>query len=308
MQDSDWDDLRFFLAVARAGSLSGAAKRLKVNHSTVLRRLGSLEAKLGVRLYERLPTGYAMTHAGETLRDRLAGIEEQVEAAQRLVGGLDLKLSGAIRLTSTDTLIHGLLMPYLAEFHRRHPAIQLQIVVNNTFLSLTKREADVAVRPSNRPPENLVGRCVGQIQSAIYASRRYLEQHGRKKDWTEYDWVAPDEALAHLAQAKWVRERIPEDKIVTRLDSLYGMTEAVRMGLGVGLLLCLNGDREAELARLAEPEHELDTQVWILTHPDLRNVARVKALMGFLYDELRRADFVRGERADRRPAPRSKRR
>jgi len=114
--------------------------------------------------------------------------------------------------------------------------------------------------------------------------------------------------LAHLAQAKWVRERIPEDKIVTRLDSLYGMTEAVRMGLGVGLLLCLNGDREAELARLAEPEHELDTQVWVLTHPDLRNVARVKALMGFLYDELRRADFVRGERADRRPAPRSKRR
>src|SRR5262245_3365195 len=142
MQDSDWDDLRFFLAVARAGSLSGAAKSLKVNHSTVLRRLSSLEAKLGVRLYERQPGGYVMTRNGEELRERLAGVEEQVEAAQRVVGGLDQKLAGTIRLTSTDTLIGRLLMPHLVQFRHRHPAIRLQIVLDNNFLSLTKREAD----------------------------------------------------------------------------------------------------------------------------------------------------------------------
>jgi DNA-binding transcriptional LysR family regulator len=309
MQDSDWDDLRFFLAVARAGSLSGAAKSLKVNHSTVLRRLGSLEGKLGVRLYERLPTGYVMTRAGQELRDRLAGVEEQVEAAQRLVSGLDLKLSGTIRLTSTDTLIRGLLMPHLAEFHRRHPAIQLQIVVNNTFLSLTKREADVAVRPSNRPPQNLVGRRVGQIQTAIYASKAYLGEHGQKKDWAEYHWVAPDEALAHLAQAKWVREHIREERIVARVDSLLGMAEAVRHGLGAGLLLCLVGDQEPDLVQLAAPNEELDTQVWVLTHPDLRNVARIKAITDHLYEQLSHSEFiVHRTPPDRGPSQRSKRR
>ena len=309
MQDSDWDDLRFFLAVARTGSLSGAAKNLKVNHSTVLRRLGSLEGKLGVRLYERLPTGYVMTRAGEVLRDRLTGVEQQVDAAQRLVSGLDLRLSGTIRLTSTDTLIRGLLTPYLAEFHRRHAAIQLQIVVNNTFLSLTKREADVAVRPSNRPPENLVGRRVGRIQTAIYASKAYLGEHGRNKDWAEYDWVAPDEALAHLAQAKWVRKHIPEDRIVARVDSLLGMAEAVRHGLGVGLLLCLLGDQESDLVRLAPPNEELDTQVWVLTHPDLRNVARIKALTDHLYEQLSHSEFIVQEPpTDRTPQDRSRRR
>jgi DNA-binding transcriptional LysR family regulator len=309
MQDSDWDDLRFFLAVARAGSLSGAAKSLKVNHSTVLRRLGSLEGKLGARLYERMPSGYVMTPAGEELRDRLAGVEQQVEAAQRLVGGLDLRLSGTIRLTSTDTLIRGLLMPYLAEFQRRHAAIQLQIVVNNAFLSLSKREADVAVRPSNRPPENLVGRRVGQIQTAIYASKAYLGEQGEKTDWSDYDWVAPDEALAHLAQAKWVRKHIAEERIVARVDSLLGMAEAVRGGLGVGLLLCLLGDQEPDLVRLAPPNKELDTLVWVLTHPDLRNVARIRALTDHLYEQLSRSEFiVRDPSTDRRPADRSKRR
>ena len=299
MQDSDWDDLRYFLAVERAGSLSGAAKRLNVNHSTVLRRLGSLEKKLGVRLYERLPTGYAMTRAGEALRDRLTGVAEQIEAAQRQLSGLDLKLSGTIRLTSTDTLIRGLLMPHLARFRQQYPGIRVQIVMNNTLLSLTKREADVAVRPSNRPPENLVGRRVGRIQTAIYASRAYLEANARRKDWIEHDWVAPDEGLAHLAQAKWVREHIPEERIATRVDSLVGMVEAVRHGLGVGMLLCLLGEPERELVRLAPPSAALDTQVWVLTHRDLRNVARIKALTDHLYEQLSRSDFILPtERAD----------
>ena len=308
MQDSDWDDLRFFLAVARAGSLSGAAKHLKVNHSTVLRRLGSLEGKLGVRLYERLPTGYVMTHAGEAFRDRLVGVEQQVEAAQRVISGLDQRLSGTIRITSTDTLIRGLVTPHLAEFRRRHSGIQLQIVVSNTFLSLTKREADVAVRPSNRPPENLVGRRVGQIQTAIYASKAYLDEHGRKKAWTEYHWVAPDEGLAHLAQARWVKERIPEERIVARVDSLLGMAEAVRHGLGVGPLLCLLGDQEPGLVRLAPPDAEFDTQVWVLTHPDLRHVARIRAITDHLYERLTRSRFV-VQRAplDRGSSQRSKR-
>lgn len=296
MQDTDWDDLRYFLAVARVGSLSGAAKHLNVNHSTVLRRLGGLENRLRARLFERMPTGYVMTPAGETLRERLRGLDDQIEAAQRQLSGLDLRLCGAIRVTSTDTLMHGLLTPYLAEFRKAHPGIQLQLVVNNTFLSLTKREADVAIRPSNKPPEHLIGRRIGRIQTAVYASRAYLRKNVKKMpketidetlDWSAFDWVAPDEGLAHLAQAKWVRTHVPAERIAVRVDSLLGMAAAVRQGMGLGLLLCLLAEQEREMVRVAGPFEEMDTQVWILTHPDLKSVARIKAFTDFLYERLR---------------------
>ena len=287
MRDLDWDDLRFFLAVSERGSISAAAKLLNVNHSTVLRRLASLEKRLGVRLFDRLPDGYEPTAQGDELRDRLRGVTEQIETAERSLSGRDLGLSGALRITTTDTLMHGLLMPYLAEFRALNPAIQMEIVINNTFLSLTRREADIAVRPSNSVPENLVGRRAGRLRTAIYASKSYLKKKAKKKEWAAHEWVAPDEALAHLAQAKWMRENIPEVRIAVRVDTLLGMVAAVRNGIGLGLLLCFLADDERDLVRLAEPADELDTDLWILTHPALKGVARIKALTDFLYQKLR---------------------
>ena len=290
MHNLDWDELRFFLAVHERGSISGAAKLLNVNHSTVLRRLASLEKRLGARLFDRLPDGYAMTAQGEELRNQLRGVSEQIETAQTRLRGRDVGLDGAIRITSTDTLMHGLLIPYLAEFRALHTAIQMEIAVNNTFLSLTRREADVAVRPSNTIPENLVGRRVGRLRSAIYASKTYLKRNRKKKQWAAHDWVSPDEALAHLAQAKWMRENIPEARIAARVDTLLGMVAAVRSGMGLGLLLCFLADDEKELVRLVEPADELDTDLWILSHPALKGVARIKALTDFLHDKLRASD------------------
>jgi DNA-binding transcriptional LysR family regulator len=287
MHELDWDDLRFFLAVSERGSISGAAKLLNVNHSTVLRRLGSLEKRLGARLFDRLPDGYEITAQGEELRNQLRGVSEQIETAQRRLSGRDLGLYGAIRITTTDTLMHGLLMPYLAEFRALHSAIQMEIAINNSFLSLTRREADVAVRPSNTIPENLVGRRVGRLHSAIYASKSYLKRNPKKKEWAAHDWVAPDEALAHLAQAKWMRENIPEARIAVRVDTLLGMIAAVRSGMGLGLLLCFLADAEKDLVRLAESAEELDTDLWLLSHPALKGVARIKALTDFLNDKLR---------------------
>ena len=290
MQDMDWDDLRFFLAVSERGSISAAAEFLNVNHSTVLRRLASLEKRLGARLFDRLPNGYELTAHGDELRNRLRGVTEQIESAQRSLSGRDLVLSGVIRITTTDTLMHGLLMPHLTEFRVLNPAIRMEIAINNTFLSLTQREADVAVRPSNIVPENLVGRRVGRLRTAIYASKSYLKKNEKKKEWAAHDWVGPEEALSHLAQAKWMRENIPEDRIVVRIDSLLGMVAAVRHGMGVGLLLSLLADDEKDLVRLAEPANELETDLWILTHPALKGVARIKAFTDFLYDRLRAND------------------
>jgi len=281
-----WDDLQYFLAVCRHSTIGGAARWLGVNHSTVLRRIASLEQALDQRLFDRLPSGYALTEHGHELAASLAGIAEQIETAQRRIAGGDLAIQGVIRLTSTDTLVHGLLMPYLAEFHARHPAVQLQIVINNSFLNLTQREADVAVRGSNRPPENLIGRRAGVIETALYASRGYLKSLGKSRGYEDYHWIAPDESLAHLESAKWMRQHVRPDRIVMRVDNLVGLVDAVAAGIGVGLLLCPLADRRRELVRIEEPMRQMDTQIWVLTHPDLKRVARIRALTDFLYERL----------------------
>jgi len=282
----DWADLQYFAAVVRSGSIAGAARALRVNHSTVLRRIASLEAALGVRLFDRLPGGYALTTEGNELNEQLAGLDEQVDAAQRRLTGRDAAITGTIRLTTTDTLLHGLLMPVLARFHAAHSGVQVQVAINNSFSSLTQREADVALRGSNRPPPNLVGRRVGDIQTALYASRAYLKSLGRHADIAAYRWVGSDESLAHLEQAKWLRRNVDEARVALRVDSLVGMVDAVAHGVGAGLLLCPLADARSELVRLAPPDPALDTQVWILTHPDLRQVARMRVFTQFVFDAL----------------------
>ena len=174
----------------------------------------------------------------------------------------------------------------LAEFQRLHPQVSLQLVINNSFLSLTQREADMAVRGSNRPPDNLIGRCVGRIQTAVYASRAYLADKPAQLPWAEHLWVGTDESLAHLEQSAWLAAQVPDERVLTRSDSLVGMLECVRQGMGAGLLLCPLAQAHAELVRLAEAEPALDTQVWLLSHPDLRKVARIRALSDFLYQRL----------------------
>nr|AQQ74871.1 hypothetical protein [uncultured bacterium] len=291
MHDVDWDDLRFFLSVASHGSISAAAKHLRTSHSTVLRRLASLERNLGARLFKRLPSGYAITPAGEQLRERLASVPELIDSAQRQLSGLDTRPSGTIRITSTDTLMHGLLMPMLADFRRAYPDIRLQLVVNNAFLSLTKREADVAIRPTSRPAENLVGRKVGRIQTALYASKAYWRKNS-KSALEEQAWVVPDDSLSHLAQARWTAQHVPSHRIAASADTLVGMLSAVRAGLGIGMLLTLLADRDDQLVRIRDPEPQLDTDVWILTHTDLRHVPRIKLFTDFIHERLRASDAI----------------
>jgi DNA-binding transcriptional LysR family regulator len=148
----------------------------------------------------------------------------------------------------------------------------------------------VAVRPSNTPPETLVGRRVRMIQTAVYASRDYLQRSRSAgiadQDWASHDWVAPDESLGHLAQAKWLKANVPDERIAMRIDTLLGMAQAVRAGFGAGMLLSMLADAAPELDQLLAPDPALDTDVWVLTHADLRNVGRIKSLTDFLFTEL----------------------
>jgi DNA-binding transcriptional LysR family regulator len=294
-----WSDLQVFLAVCERDSIAGAARSLQVNHSTVLRRIAALERALSVRLFDRLPRGYVLTEHGQELAAAVADLPAQVDAAQRRLTGADLALSGTIRLTAPDALIHALLWPLLAQFQRQHPQVRLEVVAGNSFLNLTQREADVAVRGVNRPPENLIGRRVGSLQTALYASRDYLESLGKNAAESDWRWVGHDALLAPLDSAKWMRKHVPDERIVLRVDSLVAMADAVAAGVGVGWVLCPLAEARTCLQRLKAPPPELDTQVWVLTHPDLRRVTRVRALTDFLYQGLSND----GRLAHRMPAP-----
>jgi DNA-binding transcriptional LysR family regulator len=291
----NWEALHTFVAVVRAGSIAAAARELKVNHSTVLRRLDSLERTLGVRLFERHQTGYVPTAAGEDLRECLLPVEEQIDAAARTLAGLDEALSGTVRLTTTDTLAP-LLVPALKRFRDLQPNVALQLVINNSFLNLTRREADVALRPSNAPPASLVGREVGSVATALYAARDYLDAAQGEGigggDWAAHRWIGADDSLAHLAIAQWMAEHVPPARVALRADSLVAMADAAAAGFGVAPLLCLLAEARPGLVRLADPDPRFATRLWLLCHRDLRSTARVRTLMRFLHEELARSRHI----------------
>ena len=150
----DWTDLRYFAAVSRTGGLARAARELGVNHSTVFRRINALETDLGVRLFERAGGRYVLTTAGEEMMATAASVEEQITALDRRISGRDYRLSGTIRVTTTDTIGLWFVQPYLFQFHQHYPGIQVELIISSEFFSLSKREADIAIRPTQNPPRN----------------------------------------------------------------------------------------------------------------------------------------------------------
>jgi len=290
----EWNDLHVVLAVCREGTLSGAARVLGVNHSTVFRRIGAIEQKLDVRLFERLASGYVMTEAGEAILESGERIENEVLGLSRKLVGRDLHLSGVLRVAVPDALLMKVLMPHLGIFSQRYPAIQLELVISNNYLNLTRREADIAVRVTLSPPEMAVGRRVCSMKTAIYGSTDYL---ARQIDGTteNHTWLMPDENLAQLPIIKWLGQKYPKATVGLRCNTLPGLHEAAVQGLGIVALPCFLADTDARLHRILPPIDELTSELWLLTHPDLRRTARVKALMDFLAEVLEKnKDLIEG--------------
>lgn len=288
MAEYEWDDLRYVLAVATAGSLASAARALGVNHTTVLRRVTAFEEHIGVRVFDRLPTGYALTPAGEELADAARRIGDTINALTRKLAGHDLSLTGELRVTSTDTLMEAFLPRALAEFKAAHPGIRIDLSVSNVMLNLSKRDADVAIRPTLDPPETLVGRRISRIAFAIYASKVYLRERDQIDDLAQEQWVAPDDSLSNTSVAKWMRTQLPDTDVTFRTDSLVAMRQAARAGLGLAALPCYLGDTSPDLVRVHPPVPEMETALWVLTHEDLRHTPRVRAFTDFLAEALRK--------------------
>lgn len=283
-----WNDFELVMAIATAGSLSGAARTLGVSHATVFRRLGDIEQRLGVTLFDRSRTGYRPTLAGEELAETAKVMDEAALAAERKVAGRDLEPSGEIWTTTTDSLLMGLLAPLFTEFREKYPGILLDVAVSNQLFNLTRREADVAIRPSNRPPENLIGRPLTTIGQAVYGHRRFGLTPGEAIEaYAGQPWIGAGPRLTDSALDQWMDSYALKASCIYRVDTLVSILSAVRSGMGLAVLPCYLADGDAEVVQLTDPIPELEYGLWFLMHPDLRGVVRIHALMDFLTEAIR---------------------
>lgn len=288
-QDLQWNDLSLILAICRSGSLSGAARILGVTHSTVFRRIQGIEEKLGVRLFERMSSGYVMTEAGEAAYQVCERIEAEVQGLSRQLVGRDLRLRGSLRITAPDALTQHVLMRHLAGFQRRYPDIQLELSTTNTALNLTQREADVAVRATRVPPELAIGRRLCGLATTFYASERYLEalpEHIGEGEYEHLHWLMPHKSLEPLPANRWLQARCPRAHVVMHCDTLPALEAAASQGLGLAPLPCFMADPKPLLKRYLPPPPELDSELWLLSHPDLRRTARVRAFVEYLVESM----------------------
>ena len=286
----DWDDLRFFLAIARHGNLTAAARELDVAQSTVGRRLASLETSLAVRLLHRTPDGYRLTLAGETVRSQVGRVEEEVLAVERTVGGQDERLEGTVRISCTETLAVHVLAPCFIALQNRHPGIQLELIPNPLQVSLSMREADIAVRLAPSDRNDLVVRRVGSMDFALYASPLYLQRHGMPdfeagcighRLMTSLDDVDGD------GQAEWLSGLAAQTRSGLQTSSHEALVVAARSGGGLACLACFRADPDPSLIRLPTPSPAPEADICILVHKDSRATPRIKATTAAIADAVK---------------------
>lgn len=283
----EWDDLRVILAICRAGSLVGAARALRQDHSTLFRKLNRIEERSGVRFFERLASGYAMTDAGEIALRFGERIEGEFHGLGREIDGRDARLQGTVRVTAPDGICTVLLPPILADFHRRHPDVIIELLESTAALDLSRREADVAIRAARKPPDESLAKKICEFRFAPYAAPAYLKSAGRRP-LAEHDWVVLTSAIDWLIPAVWKNRAQASEHVVMHTNSTTAALAAARASVGLTFMPCYRGDAEPKLVRAGPTFDHLDMTLWIITHPVLRHTARVRVLMTFLEEALGR--------------------
>ena len=285
----DWNDLRYFLAVAREGSTIAAADALKVNQSTVQRRLAALEDELERKLVERFPTGYCLTATGLALRPHAEAVEAAIAAFERELSAADRELSGTIRVTGAEGLVYLILTPLVEAFRSAHPGVAVEVITTERKLDLARGEADVAFRTGVLESSDLVGRKVADLAWAVYATRGYVERHGRPAHPREIEKPCgdplrggaqrdPRRPLAAIGSRAGAR-------VAARSGGVPGMLLMVRSGVGLAALPAHIGDSEAEPGTRDDPVPELMSPIHLLAHADLHKTARVRAFFDFVIRE-----------------------
>ena len=286
----DWDDLRFFLALARSGSLSAAAKDLRVAQSTVGRRLASLEASLGVRLLNRTPNGYLPTLAGQDVREQAERLEAGALQLEHIVGGRDTRLAGLVRVTCAETIASQLLTPCLASLTVENPEIIIELIPDPRQLSLSMREADISVRLERSEQHDLVVRRIGSLAFGLYASPTYLERHGTP-DFDDgcagQSLITQYDDIQDAAQIGWLDGLAPRARVAMQTGSHEAAVIATLHGGGLACLARFRADRERGLSRLATPAPPPGAAIWLVVHKDNRATPRIRVTLTHLTDCVR---------------------
>lgn len=273
----NWDDLRFLLAVARTGSMSGAARELDVNHATVIRRVRSLEEQLGTRLFDRQGHSYVITPAGQVAFDAAERMEAQSVGVERQVVGQATALSGKIRVTAPEPMGRTYLLPAIREFNEIYPDILIDLSLSMRSYDLGMREADVAFRVTENPPQDLVGNKLADIWLAVYTRR------GDSLDPADVKTII---SVEHLVQEKlgWEQQYFPDAKVSLLTDSPAVAADAVKEGFGVSMLPSGIGELDPDLQRLPGIPPARGSEIWLLTHLDIRSNARMRVFRDFMQE------------------------
>src|SRR5664279_883784 len=282
----DASDLEVVLALARSGTLAAAGERLGLDPSTVFRSIQRIERGLGQPLFERSRTGYLPSEQAQVLAGHAEQMETHLESARSAVQLGPELVSGTVRITTTDTILHGLVAPALKELHATHPLLAYELHAGNELASLTRRDADIAVRATKRPPQHLVGKHIGPVRVALYAARKGSVRRFDEARLASGDWIAPDDALPEHPSVLWRKQHFPKVSPTYRVNSILTVMEFVVQGLGVGLLPIFLAQGQDALRALTTPLDECQTELWLLAHPESRHLRRVSAVYGHLSKQM----------------------
>ncbi|CDG82387.1 LysR family transcriptional regulator [Janthinobacterium agaricidamnosum] len=286
MDDFNWDDLRFVLAVARHGSVAAAARILKVTHGTVLRRLQKTELTLGTRIFDRLAAGYKGAEGGKLLIAAAETIEATVNETRRRLSGQRAEVDGKIRFTTTDALMECMVSPILASFRAKYPAITVEVMISNSQLDLQKHAADIALRPSVAPPDKLVGKRLGPLVFGLYATPGYLAQADVASVAGLY-WLLPDGALENSSVSSWLQRALPNQPAALRANSFIVLRQLAEAGLGVAPLPVMLVRPGSPLRCVSMVPKSGNSELWLLTHADLRYATRIKLFIEHMAEHVR---------------------
>jgi DNA-binding transcriptional LysR family regulator len=282
----DWNDLRYFLAVARTGSTLGASKQLKVSQATVSRRISMLEEAVGTALFVRRPSGYSLTPRGESMLPAAETVEISVAAFSDGIAAEKRRLSGTVRLTTIEVAANEWIIPTLPELRVHHPDIKLDILASDAYLDLGRGEADIAIRFGSKPEqESLIVRHLLDVQETVYATAEIANRFGylsRLTDLKNYPLVAINTPQGMYYMQRFLAEHVPDANIVNHASSLPALVASARAGLGVAILPCMMGDHASGLVRLFEPVPELKTPCWLVTTDAARRQPHIRAVMDFI--------------------------
>jgi DNA-binding transcriptional LysR family regulator len=275
-----WEDFRLIKALVACGTLAGAAAAVGINQSTAFRRLRSIEVALKADLFEKHRTGYVLTAAGHQMATLADRIDQDILAVFRNLTTRDQELVGELRITMSDSIFADLLAPMLRRFASKYPKLTLDVVASNEPLNLSRPDVDVAIRASDRPPENLVGRRLARIAWALYRRASDSEETATQ------NWVSMNGNLTTLKAGRHIETHIPPGQIVCRVNSVLGAATAIEAGIGIGYLPCFTGDARRDLKRISTSLPDFEGTLWLLTHQESRHIPRVRAFLNFAANEI----------------------